>query len=115
MYRIEGDGSFQRTLIFKDGKQIPYNCCQFKINADECVASVDGMVGKIDLMILSGIYMIISYGEFENTRIMFFDEILRGVQSLIGKIERGCHPLINIEAILLPNIVEELPEGGRDV
>jgi len=106
MYRIEGDGSFQKTIIWRDNEQISYECCKFKIDVDECVAEVDGTVGGIDRMVISGIYMIISNGEFNNTRIIVSDEMLRGVQALFGVIEKGQHPLITIEAILLPNIVE---------
>jgi len=106
MFRIEGDGSYQNTIIWKDNKQISYECCEFRINVDECVALVDGVEGKLDRMIIKGIYMIISDGEFKNTRILFFDEILRGVQSLVGQIKKDHHPMITIKAVLLPNIVE---------
>ena len=110
MYRIEGDGSFQYTLVCRDGELVPYERCQFRVNVNECIADVDGIVGKIDRMIISGIYTIISDGEFKNTKIFCFDEVLRGVQSLGGKIEKDHHPMIIIEAILLPNIVEAKDE-----
>lgn len=107
MYRIEGDGSQPHTVIWRDGEPIDYEHCFFLITENHCLAIVDEVEGKIDRMIITGIYMIISDGEFINTRIMLFDQMLRGVQSLQGEINKGKHSTITIDAILLPNIVEE--------
>jgi len=106
MYRIEGDGSYQHTLIFRDGEQIPYEHCEFRVNVDECVANVDGVEGNIEHIIITGVYTIISKGEFISTNLLSSGVMLRGVQSLLVKIEKDYHPIICIDAILLPNIVE---------
>lgn len=115
-YRIEGDGSIN-TNIWKDNTSVQYTCFKFRINADECVADVDGVVDNIDRMILNGVYVIISMGSFTNSNIIVGEEILRGVQSLTGKIEKDKHPIINIKCIMLPNIVynEEPDTPPRDI
>lgn len=107
-YRLEGDGSHGRTIIWKDGVQIMFDYCTFTINPDECTIDVDGEEGSLDRMIISGVYLIVSDGEFSNTRVSIFDEQLRGVQSLVGHISKYTHPMINIEAVLLPNLVEDV-------
>ncbi len=106
MYKIEGDGNYKSTFVWKDGKQIEYDTCVFRIDKNNCVATVDGVEGKIDRMIISAVYMIISDGDFTNSRVIFCDEMLRGIQGIVGKIERGEHPMLAIEAVLLPNIIE---------
>lgn len=118
MWRIEGDGSFSHTIIWRDDEQIDYNCCEFIVSEEDgCVAVVDDVAGRIDRMVISAVYMIISNGEFSNTKVLFNDEMLRGVQFLAGQIKRDCHPMITIEAIMLPNIVEvkDLSEDSSNV
>ncbi len=107
MYIIEGDGSYQKTTVWKDGKKIPYETCQFWINEHECQAEVDGVEGKLDRAIISAIYLIISDGDYRNSRVIVNDTPLRGVQGIIGLIQSDDHPLLIIETILMPNIVEE--------
>ncbi len=109
-YRIEGDGTHRNTLIWNDGKQIPYTRCIFKITPDTCEAEVDGVSGKLDRTVISAVYLIVSDGDFKNSRIIVNDEMLRGVQGLVVKIEEDQHPMIAIEAVLLPHIIEN-PEG----
>lgn len=110
-YRIEGDGSYRNTFVWRNGKQVKINdYCFFKIDEDVCEADVDGVVDKIDRILISGIYLIISDGAFHNSRIIFADEMLRGVRSLVGKIAKDQHPMIAIEAVMLPNIVEAKDE-----
>jgi len=106
MYRIEGNGSYRNTFIWKDGQKISYKKCIFRINIAECVAEVDGISGTLDRMIISAVYLIISDGNFNNSRILFHDEMLRGIQSIIGKIDNEGHPMLRVDAILLPNIIE---------
>jgi len=106
MYRIEGDGSYQHTSVYRDGDKISYDHCEIRVNVDECVANVDGIEGKIEYIVISGVYTIISKGEFNNTNLLSNGLMLRGVQSLLVKIEKDYHPVICIDAILLPNIVE---------
>ena len=108
MYRVEGDGSYQRTVVWKDGEPISYDYCTFRIDPEECTVDVDGEEGHLDRMVISGVYMIISDGNFSNSRIMVSDEALRGVRKLVGHIDGYTHPTIEIEAVLLPNIVEDV-------
>jgi len=110
MYRIEGDGTYQRTIIWRDNEQISYEYCMFKITPNECIADVDGIEGKIDRMVLSGIYLIISDGDFTNSKVIFCDEMLRGVQALVGQIKVNHHPVLALDIIMLPHIIEEEPE-----
>jgi hypothetical protein len=107
MYRIEGDGSWQHTKIWKDGELINYEFCNLVIAKEMVRAWVDGVDENVSRVILKGIYKIISEGLFENTRIFIFDEMLRGVQSIDVMIAKDKHPQVNIRAILLPNLIEE--------
>lgn len=105
-YRIEGDGSYQHTVIWRDGEQISYERCDFRINQEEdCVALVDGEFGTVDRMVITGIYMIISDGEFSNSKLFYMKEMLHGVQWLKGSIRKGDHPKLTFETVLLPNVV----------
>lgn len=106
MFNIQGDGSHRKTFIWKDGVAISYKRCTFKIDSEECIAEVDGECGTLDRMVLSGVYLIVSEGKFENSKIIFCDAPLRGVQRLVGRIAEGQHPMLALEAVLLPNIVE---------
>jgi len=108
MYRIEGDGSYQHTVIWRDGEQISYEQCEFRINQEEeCVAVVDGVFGTLDRMLLTGIYMIVSDGKFTNSKLFYMTEILHGVQWLKGIIKQEGHPELRLGTILLPNFIEE--------
>ncbi len=113
MYRIEGDGTHNNTLVWKDGEQIPYTRCIFKITHDTCEADVDGISGKLDRVVISAVYLIISDGDFTNSRIIFQDEMLRGVQGLVVKIEKDQHPMMAVDAVLLPHIIET-PKETKD-
>ncbi len=108
MWKIEGDGSYRHTFIWKNGKRISYEKCTFRIDEKNCYAVVDGVKGNLKRLILSSIYLVVSDGGFANSKVIFCDEMLRGVQRVIGKIEKDKPPLITIHAILLPNIVEDV-------
>jgi len=114
VYKIEGDGSYQHTLIWRDGVEIPYEQCEFGIDESGCIAIVDGVSGSIDHMLITGVYMIISEGEFQNSRLFYLDEMLHGVQWLKGCIRRGAHPELVIKTVLLPNLVP-VKEEEKDV
>lgn len=106
MYRIEGDGSWQHTKVWRDGELVNYKSCFFMVSGKGCQANVDGVRGSIDYMVISGIYLIISQGNFSNTRVIFADEQLRGVQALTGSIRESKHPMLLIKTVMLPNLVE---------
>lgn len=108
MYNIQGDGSVNHTIIHKDGTPVCWDECEIRINEEECVAVVDGVYGKLDRMILSAVYLVISEGSFSNSRVIFNDAPLRGLQSLVIRIARGEHPVIKLNAVLLPNIIEDV-------
>ena len=114
MYTIIGDGSYQHTKVTKDGVPLEYKRLLITVNEQECLAYVDGVEGAIDRMILSGIYSIISMGAFSNTKILFCDEMLRGVQEIYINITFNYHPILEIKTIFLPNIVETLDKGGTN-
>lgn len=107
MYSIQGDASYNHTVIYRNGKLVNWKEFEFRINRDECIAIVDSICGNIDRMILSSIYLIISGGEFVSSKIIVNDEPLRGVQSVYGKITENDHPVLTITTIMLPNIVED--------
>lgn len=107
MFRIEGDGSYQHTSIWKDNKKISYERCDFRVNQEEgCVAIVDDVFGTVDRILINGIYMVISDGKFKNTKLFYMKEMLHGVQWLKVCIKRGSHPTLTIGTILLPNLIE---------
>lgn len=109
MFRIEGDGSFQHTTIWRDNEKISYDQCEFRINQEEdCVAVVDGVFGTLDRILISGVYMIISDGKFNNSKLFYMKEVLRGVQWLKGKIKQNGHPELLVGFVLLPNIIEDV-------
>ena len=60
MLRIEGDGSWQHTLIWRDDVPVKkWNRLVIRITNDGCLAAVDGEpVEAADRVILSGIYML---------------------------------------------------------
>jgi hypothetical protein len=107
MYVIEGDGSWANTVVRRDGAVINYECCGIYVNCVGCLANVDGVIGSVERIILSGIYMIISDGKFSNSKVIVDDAPLRGVQSVICYIQKNNHPRVIIDAINLPNIIED--------
>ena len=113
MYRIEGDGSFQHTTVWRNGIIVPYHYCTFYVDTTCCEAEVDNIIGKLDSIVLKGIYMIIGNGSFSNTRVIVDDVTLRGVQSINGEISADYHPKLCIDTIMLPNIVEDVM--GKEV
>jgi hypothetical protein len=106
-YKIEGDGSYQHTRVWKDGKKIDFARCDVRINLGGCSVIVDdGDPDMLDRAIINGIYTIISDGEYTNSKVFFFDEMLRGVQSLNAIIDKDDHPRLLLEMVMLPNLVE---------
>jgi len=105
MFRIEGDGS-KNTKIWKDDELIDWDECLIDISDDGCVADVDRVIGKIDRVVLLGVYSVIGDGRFDNTKLFIFDEMLRGVQSVVINIKKESNPMINIRAVFLPNLLE---------
>jgi len=108
MFRIEGDGSWQHTKIWKDEVLIErWNKCTIRIDEGGSVVEVDEDIGSLSRVVLLGIYKMIGDGEFSNTKVFINDEPLRGIQSVVVKIEKGEDPRIGIRAVFLPNLVEE--------
>jgi hypothetical protein len=106
-YRIEGDGSWHHTKVWKNGVPVEnWNSCVISIDELECVAWVDTNPDLLDRVVLTGVYMLIGDGKFYNTKLMNSDSVLRGVQRIKITIERNKDPIIDIMAIFLPNIVE---------
>lgn len=116
-YRIEGDGSWQNTKIWDDGVLVEeWDTCTIEVDRNKCVATVNetgevkskgaGEWKPVDRIILSGIYMVVSDGDFTNTKVIVNDSPLRGIQSLIMTIAQLEYPAIRIAAVMMPNIVE---------
>ena len=111
MYKFEGDGSYNSTTIWRNNIQTDYEDCEFRINVSEgCVAVVDGVEGTVDRMLINGVYMIISEGAFNNSKVFYMDEMLHGVQWITGSITKEGHPELIIGAVMLPNLVQESEE-----
>lgn len=110
-YRIEGDGSWNHTTIWKDEKWLNWESCIISINKNGCSACVDNIIGKLDRVVLLGIYKLIGDGEFNNTNIIIGDEVMRGVQSVVIRIEKAVDPICDITTVFLPNIVEGEDNG----
>jgi len=106
MYSVTGDGSWQNTGVVLDGNKVDYTNLHIVVNKFACYAVVDGSYGPISSIVINGVYLIISAGKFENTRVIVNDEQLRGVQEIEIVINKKEHPRIKIDAVLLPNIVE---------
>jgi len=111
MYRIEGDGSFLNTKIWDDDVLIEeWDNCTIKVDHTQCVAMVNatgsGDWKPVKRIVLSGVYMVVSDGDFKNTKVLVNDMPLRGVQSLVIIIAQLEYPLIHITSVMLPNIVE---------
>lgn len=106
MYNIAGDGSYNNTIIFKDGKPVVYTKCDVFIDQDGLQACVDGEVGVLDKIILSGYHRLVGLGDFSNT-VLYTDEVpMRGVQNVHLCIEKKKHTQLDVEMVWLPNIVE---------
>ena len=108
MYSIDGNGSWQHTTVRKNGNKIEYTECIFCVTPSRTFAMIDGEEGDVEWAVISGVYTIISGGKFNNTKILIGEEELRGVQSLGIEIIKDKHPVITINAILLPNIIENV-------
>lgn len=112
-YRIEGDGSYRNTFVWLDNElQEGWDTLLARVDEERCEALLcpdcDTINGwkPLDRMIISSLYMIVSDGNFTNTRVIVEDEMLRGVQQVVIQIDKDEHPMINIRAVLLPNILE---------
>lgn len=107
MYRVEGDGSWQNTKIWKRDVLIEqWNRCSIHIDSGSCVAEVDEDIAPLSMVLLLGVYRLIGAGEFQNTKIFINDEELRGVQSVALKIEKDKDPMLGIRMVFLPNLIE---------
>ena len=106
MYKIEGDGSWRNTKVWRDGVQVNYHICHIIINSEECLAIVDGESGLIEQILLKGVYVLIGLGRFDNTRLFIFDELLRGIQSISLLIAESEHSVLSMDIVFLPNIIE---------
>ena len=106
--RIEGDGSWQRTVIYDEDKTISYDCLEVFISKDGYTVYIDGNKPEkgIDTLIITGVYTIVGRGRFDNTKVFINQEALRGVQEISLVIASGYHTELNIDAILMPNMVE---------
>ena len=109
-YRIEGDASYNHTKIWKDDELIDYIDCTYIVDKEKCVANVDSIIAPIDRMILKGFYLVISDGDFTNTIVVCNDTVLRGIQGISGTILKRGHPRIFIDAVNMPNIIEEVED-----
>lgn len=108
MFKIYGDSSYKNTVILKNDKQISYNDCDIIITRYDNIAVVDGEEGSIEQVILGGsVYKLVGDGGFDNTRLYFYDVMLRGIQSVIVCMSKNKHTILSIDAIFLPNIVKE--------
>jgi len=105
-YRIEGDGSWRHTTIWKDNVLVDYEICTINVCPDGCFAKVDKDSGRLDRVVLLGIHSLIGDGEFSNTKLFFYDEMLRGVQEVVVIIEKGKDTILDIRSVFLPNLVE---------
>jgi hypothetical protein len=77
-YRIEGDGTWQNTKIWRDNEPVDYQFCAISIEEKHgAVAVVDGNVDKLDRAVIKAIYMLVSDGEFNNSKVLFNGEVLR--------------------------------------
>jgi len=106
MFRIEGNGCWNHTKVWKDEEQLDWSYCIITINKNGCSACVDNILGKLDRVVLIGVYKLIGDGEFNNTNIIVGDQVLRGVQSVVLRIEKDKDPICGITFVFLPNIVE---------
>lgn len=109
-YKLIGDGTWEKTKLLKDDKQVNFTKVTYYVDTKESFIIINSDVGcdKLDEIMIDGIYKIIGTGEYDNTRVFFMDEMLRGVQSINLKVEMGKPPLLYIQVIALPNIVEEV-------
>ena len=106
MYELEGDGSWQHTKVYRDGILIDYKLLQFFISAEHSWVIVDEVGGTIDRILLTGIYSIIGNGTYQGTRVLHLDDMLRGVQSFYVTIAKDKNPIIRINDVFLPTIIE---------
>jgi len=108
-YRIQGDGTYQNTKIWKDDVLVDgwENCVICVDEIRNCVVYVDGDRDESpSRVVLVGIYQLIGEGKFNNTKLIVNDSVLRGVSSIRLVISKGEPTRMDIKAIFLPNIVE---------
>lgn len=107
-YTLSGDGTWEKTKLFKDGKQVPFNKLTCVIDTKESFVIINSDIGcdKLSEIMIDGIYKIIGAGSYDNTRVFFMDEMLRGVQGINLNIEKGQPPRLYIQVIAMPNLVE---------
>lgn len=107
MYKIEGDGSWQNTKIWKDDVLIDWKQCIIKVDSDTCLAAVDGKDSQqLSRVLLLGVYKLIGDGDYQNTKLFINDEMLRGVQSILVWIEKGKSTMLATSSVFLPNLME---------
>lgn len=105
-YRIEGDGTRGRTTVWRDGGIIPWTKCVIRVANMGCMAYVDSNPGHLERVVLTGVYILIGDGTFNNTKLIVGDDLFRGIQSVKLTIETGKDPIIDISAVFLPNLIE---------
>ena len=69
MYSIDSDGAYKHTMITKDGEPIKFEICFIHVSEEGSYAKVDGVIGELDHLIISGVYTVISKGSFVNTKV----------------------------------------------
>ena len=111
--KIEGDGSYQNTKVWLNNVEVDYSECTIDVNKEDgCSALIhDGICYKecgIDMILIKGLYIIIGAGAFENTQLFFMDTLIRGIQNLTITISENNPTYIDIKAVLLPNLIEEV-------
>jgi len=106
-YRIEGDGSYNNTKIWQEGELIEWNHCRIIINPERYYAIVDGEPNPLSRIVLLGIYQIVGDGSYSNTRLFVGETFIHGVQQVCLDIDSSCHTKMTLDAIWLPNLVED--------
>jgi len=112
MLRIEGDGSYQNTRVWRDDTMVVgWESLTIHINKDNCQATLNSFAADatpedIKRIIISGLFMLVSEGAFVNSKLLYDDSPVHGVQELLITIAKNQHPRIFINAVLLPNLVE---------
>lgn len=107
MYRIEGNGTWTGTKIWKSGAVVEnWTSCVISIDESACMAWVDTNPGSLSRVVLTGIYMLIGDGEFSNTKFIVGEDVFRGIQSISIVIEANKDTITCIRSVFLPNIIE---------
>ena len=113
MYRIEGDGTWAGTMIWKDNELVEgWESCTLYIDAiDDCVAAVDGDFAPVSRLVLLGIHQLVGDGKFGNTKFLVNDGSMRGVLFIELVIKRDEPTNMTIGSVFLPYIIEEIQDG----